>query len=210
MREWAWCISTLISTCSHICPHSCQIFSESVSKMSQVLWKKVGSSLLRCISFLSWSGRVWGSDTAEHLITSLTWSTFVMASLSWNFSALGKAPDFPWAVACLTARVFSAVELCLCSSVRLKNESNLKICSGWHLPFGWPGSAERAIGHGMTRAQLPLHAPGWGCAGRGVHQAGKEMASGTTREKCRGNLALWGSRGRESHMDLCRRMRWFL
>lgn len=43
-----------------------------------------------------------------------------------------------------------------------------------------------------------------------MHQAGREKASGTTGKECRGNLALWGGRGRESHMDLCTRMRWCL
>lgn len=86
------------------------------------------------------------SETTEYLISSWTQST--CAVLYWAlvggctelkpFSALGKAPGLPWAAACLTAWVFSAMELCPCNSVRFKNEGNLKMHLAWHLPFGWP------------------------------------------------------------------------
>lgn len=104
-------------------------------------------------SVMKWQSlRLWHSRALNHFsdLTNLC-NGFAELKL---FSALGKAPGLPWAVACLTARVFSAVELCLCNSVRLKNERNLKIYSDWHLSFGWPGSAGRAIGHGMTSTQL--------------------------------------------------------
>lgn len=99
-------------------------------------------------SIMKWQGlRLWHSRALNHFCD-LKYLCNGFAELK-LFSALGKAPGLPWAAACLTARVFSAVELCLCNSVRLKNESNLKISSDWHLPLGWPGSAGRTFDHGQ-------------------------------------------------------------
>lgn len=143
MRECARHINTLISTGSHICPDVLQLLSETVSKMSRFV-----KECWLCFAETSFFA-VMKLHSLRQLRASLTWSTCVV--LYWAlvggftelkpFSALGKAPGLPWAVACSTACVFSAVELRPYNSVRFKNEGNLKMYSDWHLPFDWPGSA---------------------------------------------------------------------
>lgn len=150
--------------------------------------------MLRHLSLLSWSCMVWGSDTAEYLISSVTQSTCV--ALYWAFvggftelkpfSALGKAPGLPLALARLTAWGFSAVKLRPRNSVRFKNEGNLKMYSGWHLPFDWPGSAGRA----MVRPE-PCH--------RCMPWTGAVLGGEWTRQEGRWHLAPPGKGSRGKH-----------